>query len=121
MLNISPFSWQLLQQAMGGDARYSAGLVGGGTATRTCQAREGIQSFIILSPGQTDSEVNTSGWPNETQVERKSRTCLDLRVRLANWHPHTRINQRSVGSLQKTAFSNYGWHSIVIARGVASL
>ena len=28
-------------------------------------------------------QVDASGWPNETQVERKSKTCVDLRVRLA--------------------------------------
>ena len=27
-------------------------------------------------------QVNTRGWPNETQVKRKSKTCIDLRVRL---------------------------------------
>ena len=29
------------------------------------------------------SQVHASGWPNETQVERKSQTCVDLR-RLAS-------------------------------------
>ena len=29
------------------------------------------------------TQVNASGWPNETQVERRSNTCIDLRVRLA--------------------------------------
>ena len=28
-------------------------------------------------------QVDVSGWPNKTQVERKSKTCVDLRVRLA--------------------------------------
>ena len=28
-------------------------------------------------------QVDASGWPNETQVERKSKTCVDLLVRLA--------------------------------------
>ena len=28
-------------------------------------------------------QVDTSGWPNKTQVERKSKTCIDLRVCLA--------------------------------------
>ena len=28
-------------------------------------------------------QVDASEWPNETQVERKSKTCVDLRVRLA--------------------------------------
>ena len=29
------------------------------------------------------SQVDASGWPNETQVECKSKTCGDLRVRFA--------------------------------------
>ena len=29
-------------------------------------------------------QVDASGWPNETQVERKSKTCVDWRVRLAS-------------------------------------
>ena len=29
------------------------------------------------------SQVNTSGWPNETQVEHKSKTCVNLKESLA--------------------------------------
>ena len=27
---------------------------------------------------QVDAQVDASGWPNETQVEHKSKTCVDL-------------------------------------------
>ena len=32
---------------------------------------------------KSTQEVNTSGWPNEMQVESKLKTCLDLQVHLA--------------------------------------
>ena len=48
--------------------------LGGQTVKKTC---------VYLRPNLSSTKVNASGWPNETQVERKSKTCVDLRVRLA--------------------------------------
>ena len=48
-------------------------------------------------------EVNTSGWPNETQVERKSKTCIDLRVRLAR-------------ALELAFFSEKAWELFPVSR-----
>ena len=43
-----------------------------------------LASKFELDPSQRKSaQVDASGWPNETQVEHKSKTCVDLRVRLA--------------------------------------
>ena len=38
--------------------------------------------FELDQSQRKSSRVHTSGWPNETQVERKLKTCVDLRVRL---------------------------------------
>ena len=40
-------------------------------------------ALTYLRTNLSSIEVNASGWPNETQVERESKTCVDLRVRLA--------------------------------------
>ena len=40
--------------------------------------------FELDQSKRKSSQVHASGWPNETQVERKSKTCVDLRVRLAS-------------------------------------
>ena len=37
---------------------------------------------INASPHKS-MQVDLTGWPNETQVELKSKTCVNLRVRLA--------------------------------------
>ena len=39
--------------------------------------------FELDQSQRKSTQVHTSGWPNEMQVERKSQTCVDLRVRLA--------------------------------------
>ena len=39
--------------------------------------------FELDQSKRKSSQVHASGWPNEMQVERKSKTCVDLRVRLA--------------------------------------
>ena len=39
--------------------------------------------FELDQSQRKSSQVNASGWPNETQIERKSKTCVDLR-RLAS-------------------------------------
>ena len=39
--------------------------------------------FELDQSERKSSQVKASGWPNETQVDRKSKTCVDLRVRLA--------------------------------------
>ena len=39
--------------------------------------------FELDQSQRKSTQVDASGWPNETQVERKSKTCVDLRVRLA--------------------------------------
>ena len=43
-----------------------------------------VASKFELDQSQRKSTQDVaSGWPNETQVERKSKICVDLRVRLA--------------------------------------
>ena len=39
--------------------------------------------FELDESPRKSMQVDANGWPNETQVERKSKTCLDLRVSLA--------------------------------------
>ena len=39
--------------------------------------------FELGQSQRKSTQVVPSGWPNEAQVERKSKTCFDLRVRLA--------------------------------------
>ena len=39
--------------------------------------------FELDQSQRKSSQVHASGWPNETQVQRKSKTCVDLLVRLA--------------------------------------
>ena len=39
--------------------------------------------FVLDQSQRKSSQVDASGWPNEMQVECKSKTCVDLRVRLA--------------------------------------
>ena len=41
------------------------------------------KSSQVHASRRKSMQVNTSGWPNETQVERKTKTCVDLRVCLA--------------------------------------
>ena len=38
--------------------------------------------FELHQSQHTSSQIHASGWPNETQGERKSKTCIDARVRL---------------------------------------
>ena len=39
------------------------------------------KSTQVHAARRKSMQVDTSGWPNETHVERKSKTCVDLRVR----------------------------------------
>ena len=39
--------------------------------------------FELDQSQRKSTQVVASGWPNKTQVERKSKTCIDLRVCLA--------------------------------------
>ena len=45
--------------------------------------RPNLSSTKVNASPRKLSQVHTSGWPNEKQVERKSQTCIDLR-RLAS-------------------------------------
>ena len=49
-------------------------------------------------------QVNASGWPNETEVERKSKTCVDLR-RLVS--PFGKGFTRFICSYQITTFVRF--------------
>ena len=42
-----------------------------------------LASTCVQIWAQPNSEVNTSGWPNEMQVESKLKTCIDLQVHWA--------------------------------------
>ena len=46
----------------------------GQTVKKTC---------VYLCPNLSSTKVNASRWPNKTQVELKSKICVNLRVRLA--------------------------------------
>ena len=55
-------------------------------AINLCRLALGGQTVKNLCPiwaQPKSTQVHASGWPNETQVERKSQTCVDLRVCLA--------------------------------------
>ena len=62
-------------------------------AINLCRLALGGQTVKNLCPNLSSTKVNasqrklmqvdTSGWPNETQVECKSKTCIELQVRLA--------------------------------------
>ena len=49
-----------------------------------CAVPNGKKTCVYLRPNLTSTKVDASGWPNETQVERNSKTCAELRVRLAS-------------------------------------
>ena len=42
-----------------------------------------LASTQVNASPRKSLQVDASGWPNETQVQRKSKTCVDLGVRLA--------------------------------------
>ena len=42
-----------------------------------------VSTCVRIWTRPKSTQVNASGWPNETQVERKSKTCIDLGVHLA--------------------------------------
>ena len=57
--------------------------------------------FELDQSQRKSSQVVVSGWRNETQVERKSKTCVDLRVRLARALPAVLYTNTSQISLSK--------------------
>ena len=51
---------------------------------KTCMyLRPNLSSTKVNASQRKLMQVDASGWPNETQVERRSKACIDLRVHLA--------------------------------------
>ena len=58
--------------------------LGGQTVKKTCvYLRPNVSSTKVNASPHKSMQVDASGWPNETQAERKFKTCVDLRLYLA--------------------------------------
>ena len=65
-------------------AMNSCWLTLGGQTAKTCiYLRSNLSSTKVNESPRKSMQVDASGWPNETQVERRSKACMDLRVHLA--------------------------------------
>ena len=57
--------------------------LGGQMVKNLCLLVSNLNSTKVNASRHKSMQVDASRWPNETQVELKSKTCADLRVRLA--------------------------------------